>query len=455
VRSPLEKFLALEQRDQPARHVRYPGGPCRRDMMLRSPESVRHLKDGLLLLLVGIPSSAPFLSSQRLKRRPSGQTLPIPGGFATIVSQAELQNHAAWREAFRDKCKDHRFYELTGATLTEAFDYFFILLEDERHQVRAIQPLFFVRQNLIEGVAGPVRVTIDHIRRKFPRFLTMKTLMIGCTAGEGHLDACRVEDMKWVAEALHSCLKAFARASQASLVVLKDFPSTYREPLRSFSCNGYTRVASMPMTRLALHYRDFDEYLASLGKATRKNLRRKFRQTAQRAPITCEVLTDVTEVIEELYPLYLQVHARSKFHFERLTPEYFCRLGREMPERTRFFVWRQEGRAIAFSLCLVHEGTIYDEYLGLDYEVAFDLNLYFYTLRDIIIWALEHGLRCYCSSPLNYDPKLHLGCELVPLDLYVMHTGALLNPIFRRALQFLQPTRHDPVLRRFANAHEL
>ena len=33
-------------------------------------------------------------------------------------------------------------------------------------------------------------------------------------------------------------------------------------------------------------------------------------------------------IIDEIYPLYLQVHARSKLHFEKLTPEYFCRLGR-------------------------------------------------------------------------------------------------------------------------------
>lgn len=398
---------------------------------------------------------AAFLSSQRLKRRPSGQAVQIPQGFATIVTQAQLQDCPAWQKAFQDKCKDHRFYELIGATLTDNFDYFFLVLEDEHHQVRAIQPLFFVRQNLTEGVTGSVRDTIDRIRRKFPRFLTMKTLMVGCTAGEGHLGACRPEDAKWAAEALHSSLKKVARQAHASLVVLKDFPSTYRAPLQNFSSNGYTRIASMPATRLSLRHRDFDDYVASLGSATRKNLRRKFRETAQKAPIQLEVLTDVTPVVDEVYPLYLQVHARSKLRFEKLTPEYFCRLGREMPERARFFVWRQEGKAIAFSLCLVHDGTIYDEYLGLDYSVAYHLNLYFYTLRDILTWALEQGLRSYYSSPLNYAPKLHLGCDLVPLDLYVMHTATLLNPVFRRALHFLQPTKHDPVLKQFPNANEL
>jgi predicted N-acyltransferase len=279
--------------------------------------------------------------------------------------------------------------------------------------------------------------------------------MVGCAAGESHLGACRPKDTEWAAAALHACLNVFAQEARASLVVLKDFSSSYREPLRSFSLNGYTRIASMPMTRLSLHHRDFEEYLSSLGKATRKNLRRKFRKTAQSAPIRCEVLSDIAPVIDEIYPLYLQVHERSKLHFEKLTPEYFCALGRTMPERARFFVWRQEGRAIAFSLCLVHDGTIYDDYLGMDYRVAFDLNLYFYTLRDIITWALAQDLHSYCSSPLNYDPKLHLGCELMPLDLYVMHTGRWINAIFRHALRFLQPTKHDPVLQQFPNAHEL
>ncbi len=126
-----------------------------------------------------------------------------------------------------------------------------------------------------------------------------------------------------------------------------------------------------------------------------------------------------------------------------------------MGDRVRFFVWRQDGKIIAFSLALVHNGTFYDDYLGLDYRVALDLHLYFQTFRDIISWAIAQGLERYCSSPLNYEPKLHLGCDLLPLDLYVMHTAKLLNPIMQRILWLVGPTRHDPVLSRFRNADEL
>jgi hypothetical protein len=36
-----------------------------------------------------------------------------------------------------------------------------------------------------------------------------------------------------------------------------------------------------------------------------------------------------------------------------------------------------------------------------------------------------------------------------------MHTSPLLNRIFSRVLPLIEPTRHDPVLHRFPNAHEL
>jgi len=384
----------------------------------------------------------------------TGQTISFPLGIARVLSRAELDHCDAWKTAFVGKCKDHRFYEIVEETLDSKFEHHYLLLEDHSGHVRAIQPLFFVQQNLVEGIPA-LRGAVDAIRRRFPRFLTMRVLMVGNAAGEGHLSACAPGDEEWVANALHATLKTYTQLSKTSLVVFKDFPARYRHALRNFSANGYTRVPSMPMTELQLRYTDFDHYLSTLGASTRKDLRRKFRKTAAAPPISLEVVTDLTPSVDEVYPLYLQVHERSPLKFERLTKEYLCSLGQRMPERARFFVWRQNGKAIAFSVALVHDGTIYDDYLGLDYSVALDLHLYFYTLRDIISWSLAQGLERYRSSPLNYRPKLHLGCDLFPLDLYVMHTTPLLNKIFRQALRFLEPTRHDPVLKRFRNAHEL
>jgi predicted N-acyltransferase len=382
-------------------------------------------------------------------------SVPTPQGVAKILTSSELHHCNAWQGAFHNKCKDYRYYEIVEETLKDDFDFHYLLLEDDSGKVRAIQPIFFVRQNLVEGVPGKISSIVDRVRKFFPRFLTMRVLMVGCAAGTGDLGAFDAKDERWLANALQSSLSIYARQNKASLVVLKDFPATYRSSLEALPMNGYARIPSMPMTRLPLHYNNWDDYFRSLSKATRKDLRRKFRKSERAPRIEMEVVNNITDLVDEIYPLYLAVHERSALKFETLTKDYFRAIAQRMPERARFFIWRQLGKVVAFSFCLVCDDKIFDECIGLDYSVALDLHLYFYTLRDIIAWALGQGLKYYYSNPLNYEPKLHLDCELVPLDLYVMHTSPLLNPIFRRFIKYLGPTRHDPVLHRFPNADRL
>src|SRR3954447_10304100 len=148
--------------------------------------------------------------------------IPVPEGSAVAVQLHELQNCDVWKRALQNKCKDHRYYEIVEETLECGFEHDYLLLEDAFGNVRAVQPVFFVRQNLVEGVPGKIRSIVDAIRKMFPRFLTMRVLMVGCAAGTGDLGACEEKDEAWVAQALGASLRTYARRNKASLVVLKD-----------------------------------------------------------------------------------------------------------------------------------------------------------------------------------------------------------------------------------------
>src|SRR5690349_15307453 len=128
--------------------------------------------------------------------------VPFAQGTARFLKLSEVQKLDAWQHAFDGKCKDHRYYELIEETLANDFEYRYAVLEDAGGKVRGIQPVIFVQQNLVEGVRGVFRNMVDSIRRKFPRFLTMRVLMIGCAAGPGELDATNSENEGWIAEAL-------------------------------------------------------------------------------------------------------------------------------------------------------------------------------------------------------------------------------------------------------------
>jgi predicted N-acyltransferase len=294
------------------------------------------------------------------------------------------------------------------------------------------------------------------IRRRFPGFLKLRMLMVGCSAGEGDIVLEKESrDIAWTVEALKESLAPVARRLKAMLIVFKDFPKVYRQSLDRLCRVGFTRVPSMPATKLDLNFPDFEAYLKTrIGYTMRKNLRRKFRKTAGQ-PIEFEVVADISPYVDEIYPLYQQTLARSDLKFEELTKSYLCDLGRRMPDRARFLVWRQAGRIIAFASTIVHQGVLRDNYIGLDYSVALDYHLYFVTWRDTIIWALKNGIHTYHSAPLNYDPKYHFRMDLEPLDLYVRAPNGGLNAIFRRVLPWLEPTRYDRVIRKFANAKEL
>ena len=376
-------------------------------------------------------------------------------GRAYVADLSEVRGSAAWEAIFSGQRKDHRCLEVIEQTIPQDFEYHYLVLEDGEGKVRGIQPFFVRTQDLLGGMGPGIQRLMQRLRSVAPRLLTLRTLMVGLSTCEGRLGAAP-EDLEWCATALRSALPETARRYGVSLVVLKEFPSDLRQTLACFSGDGYTRIPSMPYAMLDLNFTDFDEYMQSvLSHSFRKNLRRKFKSAARAVPVTMQVLADITPCIDEVYPLYVQVYERSTLRFEKLTPQYLCRYGRECPDKARFFIWRQEGRPVAFSVCTVHRGALWDEYVGLDYGVALDLHLYFLTFRDLINWCCQQGLKRYYSSGLNYDPKLHLRCNLVPLDLYVRHVNPLLNVILKPILRLVQPTRTDRTLKKFRNAHEL
>jgi hypothetical protein len=373
----------------------------------------------------------------------------------SVVSRAELSGCAPWTSTFTDQRKDYRYYEILDDTLGH-FEHRYFAIVDSRGNTRAIQPFFLVDQDILEGVGAERVYLISLVRRFYPRFLKLRALMVGCSAGEAHLAATETLPVDIVAEALSNGIIEQARSLNAQLIVLKEFPSRYRHILHHFVQRGFARTPSMPMTMLDIGYESFEAYMAkALKSSTRKKLRKKLEATAGITDIRMSVTDDAANFVDEIYPLYLQVFDRSKMQFEKLTKDFFCQLGQRMSDKVRFFAWRRGNTLVAFSLCMVQGDSLYAEYVGFDYSIALDLHLYHYVVRDMISWGISKGYKWFRSSGLNYDPKLHMRHQLDPVDLYVRLTSALPNAIFRLALPWIVPVRYDATLRLFPNYKEL
>jgi hypothetical protein len=118
----------------------------------------------------------------------------------------------------------------------------YFAVRDRDAEIRAVQPFFILDQDILAGVRAYCGGLIDAIRRHWPRFMVIKTMMIGCVAGEAHLDDGNDATRAATAEALAAGIVRHARALRVRLIVLKEFPASYRDVLSCFVRSGFTRV---------------------------------------------------------------------------------------------------------------------------------------------------------------------------------------------------------------------
>jgi len=405
-------------------------------------------------------------------KRSSRETYRLSHGTAVVIAAGDIPDSVCAATLHKHALLDHRYYGVVQRSLGDQFALHYMIIRDQAGNFAGMQPFFVVDQDILAGMNGQLSRVAEGVRRRFPNFLKMKTLMVGNAAGPTVLgmagNAAQGADGARFACALSEAFMAYGRSHGVKILVFKDFAAETRGALKSL-CDttgaDFVRIPSMPMTRLSLKgYRSFEDYMQrGLSKTMRKNLRRKFRDSDD-ADIQMTVATDIRHCVDEAYALYLQVYERAEMKFEKLTRDFFLELGRTMPDAARFFLWRKggvDGKMVAMSATLVNHGgqkaasSICDLYLGMDYPLALEKHLYFVTMRDVIQWSIANGIDTYYSTPLCYDAKLHLHHELVPLDLYARHISPILNPAFKFAMRFAQPTRQDKILPQFPNVREL
>ena len=140
-----------------------------------------------------------------------------------VACRAELRDSPVWRSTFTALRKDHRYYEIIEDTLQDRFDYKYFIITDATGETLAIQPFFVMDQDMLEGVAGLSR-PLAAIRKLAPRFLTMRTLMVGCSAGEGHLATSPRISAAEIGKVLAANITRHAKTLKAGMVVMKESP---------------------------------------------------------------------------------------------------------------------------------------------------------------------------------------------------------------------------------------
>src|SRR5262249_12982130 len=176
-----------------------------------------------------MPEAKAAPSLERAVRVPEFKAIRYPLRLE-VVARDDLRQCPRWQVAFANQRKDHRYYELVEDTLHPEFDYRYFIIRDATGHVRAVQPFFLLAHDLLVGISPRFGALIVGIRRLWPRLMRARVLMVGCAAGEGHLDGDEAHHRAY-AELLASSIAGHARTLGARLILLKEFPAQYRSAL--------------------------------------------------------------------------------------------------------------------------------------------------------------------------------------------------------------------------------
>jgi predicted N-acyltransferase len=323
----------------------------------------------------------------------------------------------------------------------EGYDYY-AAIEDA--ELPGIEPRYFIirhGQRLIAvAPAYRQRIKLNQVLDGLPRRLfgrcSVPMLAIGSPVTEVCSIACAPDWLARAPELINALVARLHRQSRlegAWFYLFKDVAEEQLSVRNTLEHLRFHRITGMPRTLLPLSYPDLDGYLASLGRATRKGLRRKLNTPSD---LRIEARQhQVEDVIERMLELYAETAARSGEEIEPLTAEYFRAVLSKLGERATCYLFWSGQTLIGFNLLLGNGTRQIDKVFASDGRAAREHNLYHRTWLAHVERCITAGIPTFEASQAAYAEKLRLGCRLLGNDHYVHHRNALLSRLLGWAVR--------------------
>lgn len=351
-----------------------------------------------------------------------------------------------WKKVYPDVLENYSFFKNLDEAGLDQFFLRYIIVYNKKVPVAATS-IFLLNYSMDTSINGPLRRVTNSIKKRFPNIFSIKTVVCGMPMGEGRIG--NLDNDEAILHAILRKLEHIAKKNEAAVIAFKDFKETYSAFLQPLKKYGFAKFDSLPTTVLNVKFKNFEEYLKTLSGANRYDLRRKFKKVDGKIKIDLEIKEDLNDSeLNVVYKLYMDIIDKHDMGFEILPISFFKNISRNMPGNVKYFLWRIEGKLVAFLLCLVSKDTLIDYYVGLDYSIAHKYHLYFLKFRDTLNWCIDNNIKKYEMGITGYEPKRRLGFEFVPLYIYAKLRNRALRPVFNLICQFLKFEYFDPSLQK-------
>lgn len=185
------------------------------------------------------------------------------------------------------------------------------------------------------------------------------------------------------------------------------------------------------------------DYLASFSKKYR-NRARQILKAAETIVVKDLDSDDIHRLYQDLFTLYENVYNNAKFKLAKLDARYFYEMKKTFGSRFLVTGYFKDGRLVSFSSAIILGHEVEAHYIGIDYEINKEYELYQNILYRYIDIALTHGIRSVNLGRTASEIKSTVGARPADLYCYIKPQNTISKLVLRPFISFLQPTQWIP-----------
>ncbi len=253
----------------------------------------------------------------------------------------------------------------------------------------------------------------------------------------------KTEAVDALADVIYRISRAEKLRGKIAAVLIKDFYSSSIEHTKEFEEYKYHDFLVEPNMVLDIQWTTFDEYLNAMSKKYRnraKNIVKKGLEI-ERKDFSVE---DIKSNASEILRLYNNVHLKAKFRMASLTPSYFAEMKKVLNDKFNFVGYYVNEKLVGFRSTFILEHEIEAHFIGIDYTLNKELELYQNILYDYVKDGLDKNAKRLFLGRTASEIKSTLGAEALELTCYIRHRNPLSNRIIKPFVDYLKPSEWIP-----------
>ena len=369
---------------------------------------------------------------------------PAAATHTRIYDTIEAIDAAEWDAIIGDNSlvRSHAYLAAIEASSIAKCRYYYPVIRNRAGQIIAHACVYTIETDFAQLLPEKLQICVAQLRKAWGNFLRVRVTECAAplTSSYSISFAPQVDRPRLIAE-LGVALESIAKNAGSRLVVIRDFLAKDRETFDGFLDANYNVVSNMPLARIRVRWRSYDEYLSSMRSRYRKDVRRRLRRSARMGQ-TVRVLDSFAGQAELWGSQAATVQSNTKgFKREVLPARYYKNMDEKLGEKSILVTAQRDGRSVAHGMVLHDDSETIATYFGRDPGPA--SQEWFQLVNEVIRIGIERGSDYINLGLGSYDAKANVGADVEPLFVYSKSSFAPINWLMRVWPRYMDHVRDD------------